>query len=82
MRDFEDGPLECEMDAYEHAVYALTICVSRTIYDVMKDDPTSKILDIIKDAWHDEEKQVVYLCDKIGESPFGKVLSYLKKTRR
>jgi hypothetical protein len=78
----EDGSLECDVGAYEPAVYALTICIPRTIYDVMKDDPTLKILDIIKDAWHDEEKQVVYLCGEIGESPFGKVLSYLKKTRR
>jgi hypothetical protein len=34
----------------------------------MKDDRILKGLDIIQNAWLDEEKQVVYICGKIGET--------------
>jgi hypothetical protein len=56
------------MGAYEPAVYSLTICVPLDVYDRMKDDPILKELDIIQNAWLDEEKQVVYICSKIGET--------------
>jgi len=47
-------------------VYALTVYVPRTLYDHMKDDPTLGRLNIIKEAWF--EDQFVHLQGKIGES--------------
>jgi hypothetical protein len=34
----------------------------------MKDDPRLSRLPIVENAWHDEQKQLVYLCGKIGET--------------
>ncbi len=47
-------------------VYALTVCVPRKLYDNMKDDPTLSGLNIIKQAWF--EDQVVHIQGKIGET--------------
>jgi hypothetical protein len=41
--------------------------VPRTIYDLIKDDPRLSRLPIVENAWHDEQKQLVYLCGKIDE---------------
>jgi hypothetical protein len=68
IRDFEDGSLQCTVGAHEATVYTVTICVPRTIYDLMKDDPTLGKLDMVKNAWPDDENQVVHLCGKIGET--------------
>ena len=49
-------------------VYSVIICVHRTIYNGLKDDPTLEKLDIIKNAVPNKKQQVFHLCGKIGET--------------
>ena len=51
VRDFEDGSLQCKVNANDPTVYALTICVPQTVYNRMKNEPTLKNLPIVKNAW-------------------------------
>lgn len=65
-RDFAEHRLECQLAANKHAVYALTICIPKEIYQEMLLDEEIGNWEIVKRAVPDGDR--MFLPSKIGET--------------
>ncbi|CAF1271906.1 unnamed protein product [Rotaria sordida] len=65
-RDFEDGSLAWKKLNNKPAVYAVTVCIPRPVYNSMMDDETLRNSRVLQTAFFDKMEPVVHLRGKIA----------------